>query len=47
MLSRQGSLRTRIESLASGLKFPLKKLFKVDGSKRSAHSNAYMSVWRT
>ena len=28
--------------MASGLHFPLRKLFKVDGSKRSAHSNAYM-----
>ncbi|KAJ3359514.1 CAAX prenyl protease 1 [Kappamyces sp. JEL0680] len=36
-----GSLRTKIEALAKRLKFPLKKLFVVDGSKRSAHSNAY------
>lgn len=38
----EGSLRTKIEDLASSLNFPLKKLFVVDGSKRSAHSNAYM-----
>jgi STE24 endopeptidase len=38
----EGSLRTKIEDLASSLSFPLKKLFVVDGSKRSAHSNAYM-----
>jgi Zn-dependent protease with chaperone function len=38
----EGSLRTGIEKLASALKFPLKKLFVVDGSKRSGHSNAYM-----
>ncbi|KAI5404926.1 CAAX prenyl protease 1, partial [Lathyrus oleraceus] len=31
-----------IEKLASSLKFPLKKLFVVDGSTRSSHSNAYM-----
>ncbi|GAX75985.1 hypothetical protein CEUSTIGMA_g3428.t1 [Chlamydomonas eustigma] len=43
----EGSLRSKIEQLASGLKFPLKKLFKVDGSKRSAHSNAYMyGFWK-
>lgn len=38
----EGDLRTKIESLASSLKFPLKKLFVVDGSTRSSHSNAYM-----
>ena len=38
----QGSLRDRIEALASRLEFPLKKLYKTDGSKRSTHSNAYM-----
>jgi len=38
----EGSLRSKIEALAGSLHFPLKKLFKVDGSKRSAHSNAYM-----
>jgi STE24 endopeptidase len=38
----EGELRQKIEELASSLKFPLKKLFVVDGSKRSAHSNAYM-----
>lgn len=37
-----GELRERIEKLASSLKFPLKKLFVVDGSTRSSHSNAYM-----
>nr|GAT49145.1 predicted protein [Mycena chlorophos] len=38
---RQGDLRSRIESLAQKLKFPLKHLYEIDGSKRSAHSNAY------
>uniref|UniRef100_A0A2P2M8S7 CAAX prenyl protease n=1 Tax=Rhizophora mucronata TaxID=61149 RepID=A0A2P2M8S7_RHIMU len=38
----EGGLRTKIENLASSLKFPLKKLFVVDGSTRSSHSNAYM-----
>jgi STE24 endopeptidase len=37
----EGSLRKKIEALAKRLKFPLYKLFVVDGSKRSAHSNAY------
>jgi STE24 endopeptidase len=38
----EGELRTRIERLASSLKYPLSKLYVIDGSKRSAHSNAYM-----
>ena len=37
----EGELRTRIEGLASKLKFPLKHLYEIDGSKRSSHSNAY------
>ncbi|EGD79113.1 Afc1 protein [Salpingoeca rosetta] len=36
-----GPLRTAIEALASSLDFPLTKLLVVEGSKRSAHSNAY------
>lgn len=35
-------LRAKIEALASKVKFPLTKIFVVDGSRRSAHSNAYM-----
>lgn len=39
--------RTQIEALAASLKFPLTKLFVVDGSRRSAHSNAYMyGFWK-
>lgn len=34
--------RTAIEELAGSLTFPLTKLFVIDGSTRSAHSNAYM-----
>lgn len=34
-------LRTAIEDLAKSINFPLTKLFVVDGSKRSAHSNAF------
>ncbi len=30
-----------VEALAERLKFPLKSLYVIDGSKRSAHSNAY------
>jgi len=36
-----GKLKTEVEALASKLKFPLKHLYVIDGSKRSAHSNAY------
>lgn len=36
-----GTLKTGVENLASKLKFPLKELHVIDGSKRSAHSNAY------
>lgn len=38
-----GTLKTRIEDLAKQVKFPLSKLFLVDGSKRSSHSNAYFT----
>ncbi|CAH0399857.1 unnamed protein product [Chilo suppressalis] len=38
-----GSLRKGIESLASKLNFPLSQIYIVEGSKRSAHSNAYFS----
>ncbi|KAJ3024228.1 CAAX prenyl protease 1 [Thoreauomyces humboldtii] len=37
----EGTLRTKINALASRIDFPLTKLFVIDGSKRSAHSNAY------
>lgn len=37
----EGELRSQIEKLASDLKFPLGQLYVVEGSKRSAHSNAY------
>lgn len=37
----EGDLRTKIEELAASIEFPLTKLYVVDGSKRSAHSNAY------
>lgn len=36
-----GDLKTKIEQLAEGIDFPLKKLYVVEGSKRSSHSNAY------
>lgn len=36
-----GPLKTGVENLAKRLKFPLKELYVMDGSKRSAHSNAY------
>merc|ERR1712007_148934 len=37
----EGELRTEIESLAASISFPLYKLYVVEGSKRSSHSNAY------
>ncbi len=36
-----GKLKTGVEGLAKRLNFPLKELYVIDGSKRSAHSNAY------
>lgn len=38
----EGDLKTRIYALADRLKYPLTKLFVMDGSKRSSHSNAFM-----
>jgi STE24 endopeptidase len=38
----EGTLKTRIYALADQLKYPLTKLFVMDGSKRSSHSNAFM-----
>lgn len=41
-----GPLRSSIEKLAASLKFPLAQLYVVEGSKRSAHSNAYFyGLW--
>lgn len=41
-----GPLRSSIEQLSSQLKFPLAQLYVVEGSKRSAHSNAYFyGLW--
>lgn len=37
----EGDLKTKVEELAAAHKFPLQELFVIDGSKRSAHSNAY------
>lgn len=36
-----GEIKQAIEDLAKKVEFPLTQLFSVDGSKRSAHSNAY------
>lgn len=36
-----GELKSGVEALATRLQFPLKSLYVIDGSKRSAHSNAY------
>merc|ERR1719268_296913 len=37
----EGELKGQIESLAASISFPLYKLYVVEGSKRSSHSNAY------
>ncbi|PSR90783.1 CAAX prenyl protease 1 [Coniella lustricola] len=36
-----GDLKDNVEALSAKLKFPLTELYVIDGSKRSAHSNAY------
>ena len=38
---KEGTLKMKIEDLARELKFPLKKLYVCDASKRSSHSNAF------
>ena len=40
---KPGKLKESVEALASKLKFPLSELQVIDGSKRSAHSNAYFT----
>lgn len=37
-----GGLKKQICELAEKIDYPLKKLFVMDGSKRSSHSNAFM-----
>lgn len=39
----EGELKSSIEALASKVSFPLDKIFVIDGSKRSSHSNAYFT----
>merc|ERR1712031_49421 len=44
---KDDGLRVQIEKLAAELRFPLTKLYQVDGSKRSSHSNAYFfGFWK-
>ncbi|KAF2832269.1 CaaX prenyl protease [Ophiobolus disseminans] len=40
---KPGKLKDSVEALASKLEFPLAELQVIDGSKRSAHSNAYFT----
>lgn len=40
---KPSKLKESVEALASKLKFPLSELQVIDGSKRSAHSNAYFT----
>lgn len=42
----EGPLKAKIDALAHRIKFPLTKLFVIDGSKRSAHSNGSPSCGR-
>lgn len=37
----EGKLKTEIEAMAASISFPLTKVYVVEGSKRSSHSNAY------
>lgn len=37
----EGELRQKIEDLCKKVEFPLKKIYVMDQSKRSTHSNAY------
>ncbi|KAJ3352279.1 CAAX prenyl protease 1 [Entophlyctis luteolus] len=39
----EGELKTMISALAAKVNFPLTKVFVIDGSKRSSHSNAYFT----
>lgn len=39
----EGSLRTKLEELAKKVGFPADKILVIDGSKRSSHSNAYVT----
>jgi STE24 endopeptidase len=43
----EGELKTEIETMAASIQFPLTKLYVVEGSKRSNHSNAYLyGFWK-
>lgn len=39
---QEGELKSQIDALASSIDFPLTKIYVVEGSKRSSHSNAYL-----
>lgn len=40
---QDGPLREELERMARRLKFPLSKIYVIDGSRRSSHSNAYFA----
>lgn len=43
----EGELRQDIGELAMSMNFPLKNILKMDGSRRSNHSNAYFfGLWK-
>jgi len=44
---KDDDLREKIEALSAEVQFPCTKIFQIDGSKRSAHSNAYfIGFWK-
>ena len=44
---KDDNLRKKIEDMASTVDFPLTKLYQIDGSTRSSHSNAFMfGFWK-
>lgn len=43
----EGELKDKLVAMASRLHFPLDKMYVIDGSRRSSHSNAYVfGIWR-
>ena len=40
--TKYASLKGSIDEMAKSLKFPLTKIYVIDGSVRSSHSNAYL-----
>lgn len=46
-IPQNGELYQKVSKLAKKIKFPLTKIYTIDGSKRSNHSNAYFfGFWK-